>query len=188
MEDDAKHLTLQELVSSDCCLSQRRHRFFFNPKKYNSLETYRHSLAEAKAALPKVKSAYVSSGKTNPVAVIVLLSATPILLGIVLYLCWYVCLWYIGQEEVVHPKTHGASHTLALLSLLLDELLIAIVNVIPSVGFSGLSHLTKNRNAWLPSILTGISSFVISLPLFLPIWNGETLAPTNIMLKFIPIN
>jgi hypothetical protein len=162
MEHDGEQLTLEELVNPDCCLSQIRDRAFYRQREYESAEASDLAIAAAKTALPQVTSAYISSGKTNPVAVVILLVATPILFGIVFFISWTLCTLYTSLE--------GARNT--------ED---------PFLAFTSLSRLTKNRNPWLPSILTGISSAVIAILLFFPIWNGETLAPTDLTIIFIPI-
>jgi hypothetical protein len=188
MEHDGEHLTLEELISPDFCLSRSRDRAFLQQREYASAEEADRSLAAAKTALPEATTAYNSSGKTNPGAVVVLLIATPILFGIILYISWLLCLGYNGIEGNLNAGTsRGASRFFGLGAIILDLLLVVIMIFAPFLAFTSLSRLTKNRNPWLPSILTGISSAVIAILLFFPIWNGETLAPTDLTIIFIPI-
>jgi hypothetical protein len=186
MEHDRDQLTLEELVSPDFCLSRSSDRAFCQQREYASAEEYDRSLAAAKAALPTATSAYIASGKTNPMAVLVLLLATPILFGIVLYLSWLLCLGYNGMEGNL-TASRGVNRFLGLVGIGLDLLLVVMMIFIPFLAFTGLSRFAKNRNPWLPSILTGISSAAIAVLLFFPIWNGETLAPTDLTIVFIPI-
>jgi hypothetical protein len=186
MEHDGEHLTLEELVSPDFCLSRSRDRAFFQQREYASAEEYDRSLAAAKSAFPPVTTAYNASGKTNPLAVIVLLVATPILFGIILYISWLLCFGY-NQMDGNLTASRGVNRFLGLVGIGLDILLVLMMSIAPFLAFTGLSRLTKNRNPWLPSILAGISSTAIAILLFLPIWNGETLAPTDLTIIFIPI-
>jgi hypothetical protein len=188
MEHNGKDLTIEELVSPDFCLSRSSDRAFFQQREYASAEEYDRSLAAAKSALPPATTAYNASGKTNPLAVIVLLVATPILFGIILYISWLLCMGYNGMDGNLNTTdSRGVSRFLGVVGIGLDILLVAIMSIAPFLAFTSLSRLTKNRNPWLPSILTGISSAIIAIVLFLPIWNGETLAPTDLTLIFIPI-
>jgi hypothetical protein len=50
-----------------------------------------------------------------------------------------------------------------------------------------LSKWFKNRNPLLPAVLTGIIDLLAAIGLFVPIWHGETLAPTHLSFMFIPI-
>lgn len=188
MEHDGEHLTLEELISPDFCLSRSRDRAFFQQREYESAEASDLAIAAAKTALPQASSTYIASGKTNPVAVVVLLVATPILFCIILYISWLLCLLYNGMDGNLNTtESHGASRFLGLVGIVLDILLVAIMSGAPFLAFTSLSRLTKNRNPWLPGILTGISSAIIAIVLFFPIWNGETLAPTDLTIIFIPI-
>ena len=190
MEQNGEQLTLGELVSPDVCLSQSRNRDFFQQREYSTAEAFDRALATAKSALPQATSAYIASGKTNPLAVAVLLAATPILFGIILYVSWLLCAAYNGidgaRTENV-PSSFRASQLSGLVAIGLDMLLVAIMTIVPFLAYTSLSRLTKNRNPWLPSILTGISSAAIAIILFFPLWNGETLAPTDLTFVFIPI-
>jgi hypothetical protein len=188
MEQDGAQLTLEELVSPNFCLSGSNNRAFFQQREYASEEAYARSLAAAKSVFPPATTAYVASGKTNPVAVVVLLFATPILFGIIFYISWLLCLGYNGMDGNLNTAdSHGVSRFLGLVGIGLDILLVAIMSIVPFLAFTSLSRLTKNRNPWLPSILTGISSAAIASLLFFPIWHGQTLAPTDLTFVFIPI-
>jgi hypothetical protein len=188
MEHDGEQLTLEELVNPDCCLSQSRDRAFYQQREYASAEASDLAIAAAKTALPQATSAYISSGKTNPVAVVILLVATPILFGIILYISWLLCLGYSGIEGNLNAgDSRGASRVFGWGAIILDIVLVAIMSIAPFLAFTSLSRIVKNRNPWLPTILTGISSAVIAIVLFFPIWNGETLAPTDLTIVFIPI-
>jgi hypothetical protein len=188
MEQNEEQLTLGELVSPDFCLSQRRNRDFFQQREYSSAEVFDRALATAKSAMPQATTAYIASGKTNPLAVGVLLVATPILFGIVLYVSWLLCAAYGGIDGArTSESSFRANQFFGLVAIGLDILLIAIMTIAPFLAFTSLSRLTKNRNPWLPSILTGISSAAIAIILFFPLWDGETLAPTDLTFVFIPI-
>jgi hypothetical protein len=188
MEHNGADLTLEELISPDFCLSRSHDRAFFQQREYASAEEYDRSLAAAKTALPPATTAYNASGKTNPLAAIVLLVATPILFGIILYISGLLCIWYSEMDGNLNTTdSHGVNRFLGLVGIILDLLLVAMMSIAPFLAFTSLSKLTKNRNPWLPSILTGISSAAIAILLFLPIWNGETFAPTDLTLIFIPI-
>lgn len=189
MEHNSEHLTLEELVSPDFCLSRSRDRAFFQKREYASAEEYDRSLAAAKSALPQATTAYNASGKTNPVAVVVLLVATPILFGIVFSASGTLCMLYNGIEAARNTEdpSFRVNQVLGAVAIVLDILLVAMMSIAPFLAFTSLSRLTKNRNPWLPSILTGISSAAIAILLFFPIWNGETLAPTDLTIIFIPI-
>jgi hypothetical protein len=189
MEHDVDRLTLEELVSPDFCLSQSRDRAFFQQREYASAEEYDRSLAAAKTAFPPATTAYNSSGKTNPVAVTVLLVATPILFSIIFFISWTLCTLYtsIDGARNTDDPSFRVNQVLGAVAIVLDILLVAIMSGAPFLAFTSLSRLTKNRNPWLPSILTGISSAAIAILLFFPIWNGETLAPTDLTIIFIPI-
>ncbi len=189
MQQDVDQLTLEELVSPDFCISRSYDRDFFQQREYASAEACDLAVAAAKTAIPVTTSAYNSSGKTNPIAVIVLLVATPILFGIVLYISWLLCTVYSsidGARNTTDPSFR-VSQVLGVIAIVLDIILVAIMSFVPFLAFTSLSRLTKNRNPWLPSILTGISSAAIAMLLFFPIWNGETLAPTDLTIIFIPI-
>jgi hypothetical protein len=189
MEQDGEQLTLEELVNPDFCLSRSHNRDFFQQREYASAEEYDRSLAAAKAALPEATTAYNSSGKTNLISVVVLLIATPILFGIVFSICVALCTLYTSIEGARNTEdpSFRVSQVLGVVAIVLDLLLVAMMIFAPFFAFTNLSRLSKNRNPWLPSILTAFSSATIAILLFFPIWNGETLAPTDLTIIFIPI-
>lgn len=177
-----------QLLDRDSCLSIQRNRAFAERIDYDTPDALHAALKDAQEDLPPVESAYKCSGKTTLLSMATLLLITPLLIAALTIFCGGICFGFMLLEANVH--TGGVttpSRFFGILSIVLDLVLVMTLIVVPAKTFKLLSRATKNRNAMLPSILTGLSILVISILLFMPIWHGATLAPTDLSFLYIPI-
>ncbi len=187
-EELAEQLSTEELSRPACSISARLGRTFVGRTDYDGENALDAAIEEAKRALPQVSSAYMPTGKTSAMAVLLMIVAAPLVLLLLLGICGGLCWgWLRLISTISSDQSYGQSRLLGLLSLLLDLILVVLMVVIPTVSFGLLSKWFKNRNPMLPAILTGLLNLVVAIALFVPIWRGETLAPTHLTFLFIPI-
>jgi hypothetical protein len=116
-------------------------------------------------------------------AATLMVAAAPLMLALMTVICGGLC-WgeiMLGTKFDLSPSIMGK------LDIFLDLILVILMTVIPLKCYEVLSKLCKNRNPVIPAVLTGMVDFVLAVILFVPIWHGETLAPTHVTLLFIPI-
>jgi hypothetical protein len=191
-EENAKRvidgLSAEELGRSACCVSSRLGRSFAGRTEYEGEKALDSAIAEAQRALPEMPSAYKPTGKTTVAATLLMLATAPLVLLLLLAICVGLCWGFdtlLGQWSPDPSYSHrrGAG----LLSLLLDLVLVVLMVALPMVCFGALSKWFKNRKPIIPALLTGAIDLIVAVVLFVPIWGGETLAPTHLTFLFIPV-
>ena len=187
-QDTVSALSTDELSRPSAVVSSRLARSFAGKTDYEGEQALDAAIEEAKRALPQTPGAYKATGKTTVLAVLLMLIGTPIVLVALLGICGALC-WGWVQLHPVLPSdpSYGGSRIAGLLSLFLNLILVVLMVAVPMFSFGLLSKWTKNRNPILPAILAGIVDFVVAVALFVPVWKGETLAPTHLTFLFIPI-
>jgi hypothetical protein len=186
--DDSKEkllatLSAAELSSSSCRVSERLGRRFSAGMEHESREVLNAAVDEAEKVFPVAVDAYKPSGRTTVLAVILMVGAAPLLLALMTAICGGLC-WgmiILGTKFELTPSIMGK------LDIFLDLILVILMTVIPLKCYEVVSKLSKNRNPVIPATLTGVVDFILAVILFVPIWHGETLAPTHVTFLFIPI-
>lgn len=181
-------LSNEELGRADGCVSQRLGRGFAGRTQYDTEKALDSAIAEAQRALPRTPSAYKPTGKTTFAATLLMLITAPLVLVLLLAICIGLCLgfdWLLAHwsSDDSYSQRRGAG----LLSLFLDLVLVVLIIALPMLCFGALSRWFKNRKPIIPALLTGAIDFIVAIVLFVPIWNGETLAPTHLTFLFIPV-
>jgi hypothetical protein len=191
--DEARTQLLAGLSNEELAtirLSERLGRPFSAAIEYASKEALTAAFEAAKTAFPQAKPAYQPSGKTTPLAVLVLIAAAPVLLVVMTVLAFGLC-WALASVPDVFGSHADPSYmersTMGKLDLLVDLVLVIGMSAGPLLSYGFLSKLTKNRNPFLPAILTAVVNFILAIILFAPVWHGETLAPTHLAFIFIPV-
>ena len=183
-----EQIPTEELSRPSCCVSSRAGRAFVGRMDYEGEKALDAAPQEAERALPKLSSAYKPTGKTTVTAALLMLVATPLVLLVLIGICGALCWgWLALVSHFSTDQSYSQSRLLGLLSLLLDLALVVLMVVIPMGCFGALSKWFKNRNPVLPAVLTGIVDLIVAIVLFVPIWKGETLAPTHLTFLFIPV-
>lgn len=179
----------EEVGQAPDCISAQQRRTFAGKTEFESLQSFNAALAEAKQALPQVKSAYKPSGRTTVLAALLMIGATPIVLVLLLGICGGLCFGWgaLRSNFSTTDVSVGMSRTFGLLSIGLDLLLVILMVLVPMACYGWLSKAFKNRNPILPAVLAGAIDLLVAVALFVPIWKGETLAPTHLTFMLIPI-
>ncbi len=150
------------------------------------------ALKVAKHALPEAETAYKPSGRIPLVGLVLFLPAAAVAAAIVCAVCVAVCLG-IGFIEVLLdgelPESGSTSRKIgalaALISLVIDLCLICAVAGGPGYSIGWLCRQCRIRNLWLPGLVAGVAGLLISGVLFLPLFDGATIAPIYISFWFI---
>jgi hypothetical protein len=148
------------------------------------------ALEAAKRLLPEGKSAYEPSGTTSFMAVLAMLVASPIALLAVLVPSLAVVFgldWLMGAISGGDSTSHGESRLWGLLSVVLDFFLVIGACMLPGKIVAGAGALFKNRSGLIAGALGGLVAFLASVVLFWPLFEGHSLAPTDITFIFIPV-
>jgi hypothetical protein len=191
--DEAKAKLLAGLSAeelSSCRISERLGRLFSAATEYENKESLTAAFDEATKVFPVVKLAYKPSGKTTPWAVLAMIVAAPILLVLMTALAFGLCWAFSALATALGARpdpTYMDRANLGKVDLLLDLILVIGMTAIPLLSYGFLSKITKNRNPRIPAVLTAVVNVILAVILFVPIWHGETLAPTHISFFFIPI-
>ena len=181
-------LSAEELSSAR--VSERLGRKFSAATEYASKEMLTAAFDEVTKVFPVAKTAYKPSGKTTPLAVFLLIAAAPVLLALMTALAFGLCWGFSALAAAIGSRpdpTYMDRSTMGKVDILLDLILVIGMTIIPLMSYGFLSKLTKNRNPIIPAILTGVVNVILAVILFVPIWHGETLAPTHISFFFIPV-
>jgi len=187
-ENDKKlieSLSAEELGRSS--LSNRLKRSFVGQTQFDSEKALDAAIAEARRALPETPSAYKPTGKTTVAATVLMLVTAPVVLVLLLAVCIGLC---VGLETLLshwNDSDYSQKRLDGLLSLALDFVLVVLMVALPMVCFGTLSKWFKNRKPIIPAVLTGVIDLIVAVVIFVPIWKGETIAPTHLTFLFIPI-
>jgi hypothetical protein len=181
-------LSTEELSRPTVSISAKLGRSFAGRIDYPSELALNAAMEEAQRALPQVPSAYKATGKTTALATLVMVLSAPLVLIVLLGICGALCWgWVYLLSSFSSDSSYGQSRLAGLFSLGVDLALVVLMVVIPMASFGLLSKWFKNRNPLIPAILTGLVDLLVAIALFMPVWKGETLAPTHLTFLFIPI-
>jgi len=183
-----KQISVEELTDPSNCLSALHQRPFVGQTDYKGGKALDAAHAAATQALPKVESAYKPSGKTTGGATVSMLLASPLVLLLLLLICGGICFgWIMFQVARLSDGSETSAEIAGAVSILIDIVVIVLMIFAPVLSFGFLSRVFKNRNPLLPAVLTGIVDLLAAIVLFVPIWHGNTLAPTDLTLNGLPI-
>ena len=181
-------MSVNDLLKPDNSLSVLQHRMFAGRTETDVTTTASEEIEAAKALLPEVKSAYVPSGRTTFLAVTSMILACPILLVVLLLVCGGLC---FGGEllsaKIAEAGGNKGPQLLGLLGIVLDFVIMFLLCWIPQIVFGGLSRLFKNRNPTIAATLVGLTTLLAAVLLFAPLFDGSSLAPSDITFLFIPM-
>jgi len=187
---DSQSFSVGELSSGNVNLSVQQQRPFVERFYYETPQALEEALAAAKQTFPEVESAYKGSGKTNPGAILALLMATPLILALLLIVTVSLCLLFnqlMSLASGAAAESYRASRAFGLFSIIFDAGLAFLLVFSTPTLLVWTSKLLKNRNALFPGILAGLINFIVGIVLFIPFWDGFSLAPINLTFLFIPI-
>jgi hypothetical protein len=175
-------------------VSQTLGRSFVRRTDYPGSKAIDAALDEAKQALPPATSAYKPAGRTTAAASLLLVASAPVVLVLLAAVCGGLCLAFDALSSSLLANWGHSSHSssrlmrsLGIFSLVLDFVLALLMIWLPMKLFSAISITFKNRNPVLPAVMAGIVNLVVAVILFVPIWEGDTLAPTDLAILFIPV-
>ncbi len=174
------------------CLSEERNRPFVGVSTYQSEEELNTAMHVAREALAEVESAYRPASETSLSAVLALLIVTPFVLALLIAVCGGLCLAWAYLESRLYDSSSilymaKPEMVIGWVSIILDGVVICLIAVVPGLIYLAVSQVTRNRRAWLPATLSAIVALLAAASLFLPVIDGLTLAPTEIIFVFIPI-
>ncbi len=185
---DLAAMSVSDLLKPDNSLSVRQHRLFAGRTETDITTTASQEIEAAKAVLPEVTSAYVPSGRTTFLAVTSMLLACPFLLVVLLLVCGGLCYGYeLLGEKIAQAGGNKGPQLLGLLGIVLDFVIMFLLCWIPLVVFGGLSKLFKNRNPTIAAVLVGLTTLLAAIVLFAPLFDGHSVAPSDITFLFIPM-
>ena len=185
---DFATMSVSDLLKPDNSLSVLQHRLFAGRTETDVTTTASQEIEAAKAVLPEVKSAYVPSGRTTFLAVTSMIVACPFLLVVLLLVCGGLCFGYeLLGEKIVAAGGNKGPQLLGLLGIVLDFGIMFLLCWIPTVVFGGLSRVFKNRNPTIAAVLAGLTTLLAAVLLFAPLFNGHSVAPSDITFFFIPM-
>jgi len=168
-------------------LSAQQQRPFVGQTDYEGEAALDAAIAAAKECMPEAESAYKPSGKSTASATFAMLVISPLILLLLLIACGGIAVGFALLVGGGEADSHTDSRLLGLGSLLVDVILVVLMFWLPIKTYAVLGKWLKNRNPTLPALLSGGVTFLVGIVLFVPIWGGETLAPTHLTLLFIPI-
>ncbi len=159
---------------------------------YANGESLRTALKAAKKTLPEAETAYKPSGRIPLAGLVLFLPTAAVAAAIVCAVCVAVCLgidfiaWLFEGESVGPIATARKFGTLvAVVLLCVDLLLVCAVAFGPGYAIGWLCRQCRIRNLWLPGLVAGIAGLLTSSMLFLPLFDGTTLAPIDLSFWFI---
>ena len=153
------------------------------------------SLKAAKKTYPAVRSSYKPSGKTTASALLAMIIAAPVIITLLLV----VSLLIFGVDLRLASKTlsdpsiyglHGeliqkiprglGSRLVGALAILSNLGIMFLIIFIPAFPYVVLGRIFKNRSRALPVAAAGVTSFIVAVVLYWPVWQGESLAVTDL--------
>ena len=154
---------------------------------FASAEVMESAFTRLKQTIPEIPSAYNASWKTTVSAILVMVACTIPIGLILLAITGGLSLAYDYAWSLISSDQNSVQRLFGLLAFLVDGVILIAMGWLPVVFFKRLSIISKNRNALLASLLAGVISCAVSAVLFLPIFDGQTLAPTDLEFIVIPV-
>ncbi len=149
-------------------------------------------LERTRIIYPEVEIAYAPSGKINVAAKLVLLAMLPCIILAFIMLSRFVVFLFSSLGTVVISRFGLTTQDDVDLfmsfwgyaTLIVNVIILLVISLGVSFSYASIGKIMKSRNYLFPSVLSTIAAVIVAGVMYLPVFNGRSMAPADFILTF----
>lgn len=149
---------------------------------------FREQVKALKEEVKPSETRYTPSGHT-PSASIAMLIPLSLLVAFVCYgITRFICtiFWDVIANTGIGGSFNGARFV-GVIMIVINLVIFFIIAIVTRISFKYVAYLTKLRNPKVGQWFSFFSVLAVCLALYLPLYHGHSIAPTDIAILFIPL-
>ena len=155
-------------------------------------DEYTSKVTELQEDVKPTEIRYIPSGATPLPSILLMILLSLVVAGVCYAVARPICLLFhesagsSGGGDSVRQFTEKRNIGLGM--IFVNVVIFFVISLITVYSFKYLAYLTKLRNPKTGQYFAFFSAFVVCSALYLPLFDGRSLAPTDIAILFIPVS